>query len=101
MIDIYEGFDDSVDFEIILKNNGEKKWGEGAKLSSCCDYPVITINLFNLEQQNPGEIIKYKVNIGNLKFLKAKEYKIYFVFYCNGKKYGEKLEIIINIKSLN
>ena len=89
----------SVDFEIELKNNGKNKWPENSKLSTG-EGSEIQVNDIILEQQNPGEITKYKVNIDNLRLCEAKEYKIFLVFYCDGKNYGEQLELKINIKEL-
>ena len=94
-VDIYEGLD-SVEFQIELKNNGKKKWPKNSKLS-ICDGSDILVNDIILEQQNPGEITKYKVYIDDLRLRETKEYKI---FCCDGKSYGEQLELKINIKEL-
>ena len=98
-VDIYEGLD-SVEFQLELKNNGKKKWPKNSKLSTC-DGSDILVNDIILEQQNPGEITKYKVNIDDLRLRETKEYKIFLVFYCDGKNYGEHLELKISINELN
>ena len=98
VLDIYKGLD-SVDFEIELKNNGKNKWPENSKLSTG-EGSEILVNDIILEQQNPGEITKYKVNIDDLRLRETKEYKIFLAFYCDGKNYGEQLALKINIKEL-
>ena len=99
VLDIYKGLD-SVDFEIELKNNGKNKWPKDSKLSTG-EGSEIPVNDIILEQQNSGEITKYKLNVYGLRSYEAKEYKIFLVFYCDGKNYGEHLELKININELN
>ena len=99
VLDIYKVLD-SVDFEIELKNNGKNKWPKDSKLSTG-EGSEIPVNDIILEQQNSGEITKYKLNVYGLRSYEAKEYKIFLVFYCDGKNYGEHLELKININELN
>ena len=99
VLDIYKVLD-SVDFEIELENNGKNKWPKDSKLSTG-EGSEIPVNDIILEQQNSGEITKYKLNVYGLRSYEAKEYKIFLVFYCDGKNYGEHLELKININELN
>ena len=99
LLDIYKGRDSGV-FEIELINNGKNKWPKDSKLSTG-EGSEIPVNDIILEQQNPGEKTKYKLNVYGLRSYEAKEYKIFLVFYCDGKNYGEHLELKININELN
>ena len=93
---IYKG-SEKADFEIYLKNNGNKKWANDSKLiidptSKCKADEII------LDSQMPNEEKSYKVIIKDLKNYSEGDYKIIFLFYSGGKIRGEKIVALIRIK---
>ena len=93
---IYQGTD-KVDFEIYLKNSGNKTWANDSKLlvdpTSKCKVDEII-----LDPQKPDTEKGYPVTIKDLKNYPEGEYKIIFWFYSGGKIHGEKIVAIIRIK---
>ena len=93
---IYQGTD-KVDFEIYLKNSGNKTWANDSKLlvdpTSKCKVDEII-----LDPQKPNVEKGYPVTIKDLKNYPEGEYKIIFWFYSGGKIHGEKIVAIIRIK---
>ena len=91
---------EEVNFEINLKNNGEKTWDNDAKLlidpSSNCKVDEVI-----LSPQNPNEEKSYKVKVKDLKNYSVGDYKVIFSFYSGGKIHGEKIVAIIRIKEEN
>ena len=51
-----------------------------------------------LEPQNIQEEKKYIINFKNLEKLTKGEYKSFLWFNINGKNYGDKITILINVK---
>ena len=83
--------------EIALKNNGDKEWHKDTKLK------IVKPSDFNIDdkilnRQIPTESKHYLLKIYNLGNYAVGEYKSYLEFYSDGKKYGEKIEIKINIR---
>ena len=92
---IYQGTDEAK-FEIKLKNIGEKAWCPNSKLitdtsSNCKTDDVI------LSPQKPNEEKGYNIIIKNLKDYPVGEYKAVFLFWSEGKTYGDNITAIINI----
>ena len=79
-----------------LKNNGSKEWLKDAKLKVINTKGFLTNNLF-LKKQKPKEIDRYELIFCNLKGYPPAEYISKLGFYIEGKQYGEKLEVKINI----
>ena len=93
---IYQGTEDA-NFEIYLRNIGDKPWAKDSKLkidkaSDCTTDEII------LAPQNPNEERSYKVTVKDLQNYPAGDYRIIFLFWSGGKTNGEKIEAIIKIK---
>ena len=94
---IYEGTE-QCEINIILKNNGNVKWPKKKTKFVFDDSSQIKEGDIILEPQKIGEEKEYKVKFENLGSLKIGEYKSYLLFNVNGKNYGEKLTLSINVK---
>ena len=93
---IYEGTDQA-EFEIILKNNGNKTWASDSKIK-IDPSSSLKINDIDLKQQKPNEERGYKVVIKNLSKKLIGEYKIFFWFYTNEKIRGDQITAMVKIK---
>ena len=99
VLNINEG-NKMAELKIALKNNGYKKWPLDSKLK------IVKPSDFNiydkiLNPQNPNQYKTYILKIDNLENYPVGEYKAYLEFYSDGKNYGEKIEIKINIRENN
>ena len=94
---IYEGTE-HCEINIILKNNGNVKWPKKKTKLIFDESSQNKEGDIILEPQKVGEEKGYKVKFENLGNLKVGEYKSYLLFNVNGKNYGEKLTLSINVK---
>ena len=95
-VNIYKGTEEA-QFEIFLKNSGDKTWAPDSKLINAPESAFIT-NVILLAQQKPNEERSYKITVKNLGKYPANEYKIIFLFYSGGKIHGEKISALVKIK---
>jgi hypothetical protein len=93
---IYEGTEE-VQFEIFLKNNGNKTWANDSKLIIDPSSSFVT-DVVLLAQQKPNEERSYKITIKNLGKYPDGEHKVIFLFYCGGKIRGEKITALVKIR---
>jgi hypothetical protein len=93
---IYEGTEEA-QFEIFLKNNGNKTWAPDSKLINDPDSSFVT-DVILLAQQKPNEERSYKITVKNLGKYPDNDYKIIFHFYSGGKIHGEKITALVQIK---
>ena len=96
VLDVNEGNNVAI-LEIALKNNGDKEWHKDSKLQ-LVKPSDLNIDDKILNRQIPTESKTYLLKIYNLGNYAIGEYKSYLEFYSDGKKYGEKIEIKINIR---
>ena len=89
---------DETEIKMVLKNNGTVPWHGDTKLKMVEPSDIKIGDIF-LNPQNPEEMGTYTIIFKHLKNLEIKEYKSYLEFYSGGKKYGNKITIIINILS--
>ena len=82
--------------DLTLRNNGYKKWLKDTKLETVGNYGFYISDII-LNKQGPGEKNNYEIIIYNLKYYPQGEYKSYLGFYIEGNKFGEYLEIKINV----
>ena len=87
---------DETEIKIELKNNGTLTWNEDTKLKMV-EPSDIKIDDIILKQQNPEEVNTYTISFNKLKNLQAKEYQTCLGFYSEGKNFGDKIVIKINI----
>ena len=87
---------DETEIKIELKNNGTLTWNEDTKLKMV-EPSDIKIDDIILKQQNPEEVNTYTISFKKLKNLQAKEYQTCLGFYSEGKNFGDKIVIKINI----
>ena len=92
---IYQGTEET-NFEIYLRNIGEKSWDKDSKLvvdpcSKCKTNDII------LKPQKPDEELAYEVFVKDLKNYPPGDYKIVFSFSSGGRIYGEKIVAFIRI----
>lgn len=90
-----DGIRDFSNFEIKLKNNGNKTWHKDSKLKRIG--PSNSVAEIILDPQEPEKIGIYKINFNYLEKKENGEYRVYLEFYSNGNNYGERLEIKVNI----
>ena len=96
-VEINEG-DDKAIMEIIIKNNGSKKWPEKkAKLVFNERKNLIGRDVI-LQPQNPKEQQKYQIIFDNLNPYPSGEYKAGLIFEVDEKMYGDELELLVVIK---
>ena len=93
---IYTGTE-SAEFEIFLKNSGDKKWPDDSKLIVDNNSDLFPEEV-RLDAQKPNEEKSYKVTLKDLEGKAAGEYNIYFSFHSGGKIYGERIHALIKIK---
>ena len=94
---IYEGTEET-SIEIILKNNGEYPWPLNSTKLICDKESKFIGNEIKIDPLNKGEEKKYKIIFKNLEKNPIGEYVCYYWFYANGKPFGEKITLRINIK---
>ena len=94
---IYEGTQES-NIELVLKNNGNEKWPKNKTKLIFDESSIIKSDDIILEPQNIQEEKKYIINFKNLEKLTKGEYKSFLWFNINGKNYGDKITILINVK---
>ena len=87
---------DIAKIDLTLRNNGYKKWLKDTKLETVGNYGFYISDII-LNKQGPGEKNNYEIIIYNLKYYPQGEYKSYLGFYIEGNKFGEYLEIKINV----
>ena len=94
---IHQGVD-VAKITITLKND-KIKWLEGTKLIIDRNNSMIDGENINLNPLKKGEQENYEINFKGLKNRSSKEYKVYYDFNVNGKNYGDKLCLSINIEN--
>ena len=94
---IYSGTEEA-EFEIFLRNVGDKKWADDSKLIIDQNYSDLFLEEVHLDAQKSKEERSYKVTVKDLGRYNTGEYKIVFLFYSGGKIHGEKITALIKIK---
>jgi hypothetical protein len=94
---IYSGTEEA-EFEIFLRNVGDKKWPDDSKLIIDQNYSDLFPEEVHLDAQKSKEERSYKVTVKDLGRYNTGEYKIVFLFYSGGKIHGEKITALIKIK---
>ena len=94
---IYAGTEEA-EFEIFLRNVGDKKWADDSKLIIDQNYSDLFPEEVHLDAQKSKEERSYKVTVKDLGRYNTGEYKIVFLFYSGGKIHGEKITALIKIK---
>jgi len=94
---IHQGVD-MAKITITLKND-KIKWLEGTKLIIDRSNSEIDGENINLNPLKKGEQDNYEINFKGLKNKNPKKYKVFYDFNVNGKNYGDKLCLSINIEN--
>ncbi len=94
---IHQGVD-MAKITITLKND-KIKWLEGTKLIIDRSNSEIDGENINLNPLKKGEQDNYEINFKGLKNKSPKKYKVFYDFNVNGKNYGDKLCLSINIEN--
>ena len=97
-VSTYEGTP-SAKLNIILKNNGSKKWTNDTLLTILSNgkNSLIKCNNIKLKELEPGQQDLVEIPFNNLESLRPASYTIIFMFSVNEKIYGETLKVRINI----
>ena len=93
---IYTGTENA-EFEIFLKNSGDKQWPDDSKLIVDNNSDLFPEEV-RLDAQKANEEKQYKVTLKDLEGKAAGEYNIYFSFHSGEKIYGERIHALIKIK---
>ena len=94
---IYEKTE-STKIRVEIENNGSIAWPENkAKLKFESNSQIKGDEVI-LKPQKPNEINSYDIQFNNLSQYKEGKYESYINFYINGKNYGHRLVLNINIK---